>query len=102
MTTLFAMQKSANCYKVRLALHHLQVPFTLFDVDIIKGEHRTPEFLARNPLGRVPVLELADGTVLAESNAILLYLGEGTDLVPRERLERAQMLQWLFFRAEPP
>lgn len=95
--TLHAMQRSANCYKVRLALAHLDQPFHLHDVDILRGDTRTPEFLALNPQGRVPVLELADGTALIESNAILLYLAEGTRLVPRERLQRARMLQWMFF-----
>lgn len=91
------MQRSANCYKVRLALAHLGVPFVLKDVDFLRGDTRTPEFLAMNPRGRVPVLQLADGTVLIESNAILMYLGEGTRLVPEDKVERARMMQWLFF-----
>jgi glutathione S-transferase len=95
--TLHAMQRSANCYKVRLALAHLEVPFVLKDVDILRGDTRTPEFLAMNPRGRVPVLQLDDGTVLIESNAILMYLGEATRLVPAGKVERAQMMQWLFF-----
>lgn len=94
---LHAMQRSANCYKVRLALAHLGLPFRLRDVDILRGDTRTPDFLAMNPRGRVPVLQLEDGTVLIESNAILMYLGEGTALVPRDRIERARMMQWLFF-----
>jgi glutathione S-transferase len=94
---LYAMQRSANCYKVRLALAHLAMPFELVDIDTLKGEARTPEFLAMNPAGRVPVLQLPDGHVLTESNAILLYLGEGTRLVPKERFDRARMLQWMFF-----
>lgn len=94
---LHAMQRSANCYKVRLALAHLKRPFTLKDVDILRGDTRTPAFLAMNPRGRVPVLQLEDGTVLIESNAILMYLGEGTRLVPEDKVERARMMQWLFF-----
>jgi glutathione S-transferase len=88
---------SGNCYKVKLALTQVGLPFELVPVDIMKSESRTPAFLAKNPNGRVPTLELDDGTCLAESNAILWYLGEGTPLVPAQRLERAQALQWMFF-----
>ena len=95
--TLHAMQRSANCYKVRLLMAHLGVPFVLKDVDILRGDTRTPQFLAMNPRGRVPVLQLDDGTVLIESNAILMYLGEGTQFVPTDKVERAVMMQWLFF-----
>jgi glutathione S-transferase len=95
--TLHAMQRSANCYKVRLTLAHLGMPFVLKDVDILRGDTRTPDFLAMNPRGRVPVLQLGDGTVLIESNAILMYLGEGTSFVPDDKVERAQMMAWLFF-----
>lgn len=94
---LHAMQRSANCYKVRLALAHLGLPFTLRDVDILRGDTRTPDFLAMNPRGRVPVLQLDDGTVLIESNAILMFLGEGTRFVPEDKVARARMMQWLFF-----
>jgi glutathione S-transferase len=88
---------SGNCYKVKLVLTRLQLPFEWVPVDIMKGESRTPGFLAKNPNGRVPLLELDDGTTLAESNAILWYLAEGTPLVPGDRLGRAQALQWMFF-----
>ena len=88
---------SGNCYKVKLALTQLGLPYQWVPVDIMKNESRTPEFLAKNPNGRVPTLELDDGTCLAESNAILWYLGEGTPLVPAPRFERAQALQWMFF-----
>lgn len=91
------MQRSANCYKVRLALAHLGRDFVLKDVDIRRGDTRTPEFLALNPRGRVPVLQLDDGTVLIESNAILLFLGEGTRFVPEDKIARARMMQWMFF-----
>jgi glutathione S-transferase len=94
---LHAMQRSANCYKVRLLLARLGTPFVLKDVDILRGDTRTPAFLAMNPLGRVPVIQLSDTTVLVESNAILMYLGEGTDFVPQDKVERAVMMQWLFF-----
>ncbi|KAF0134789.1 MAG: hypothetical protein FD152_1415 [Xanthobacteraceae bacterium] len=94
---LHAMQRSANCYKVRLLLAHLGMPFVLKDVDILRGDTRTPEFLAMNPRGRVPVLQLDDSTILIESNAILMYLGEGTAFVPQDKVARAIMMQWLFF-----
>ena len=86
MLRLYDYLRSGNGYKVRLLLHQLQIPFELVLVDIEKGESRTPEFLRRNPNGRIPVLELDDGTCLAESNAIQWYLAEGTPLLPDARL----------------
>jgi len=97
MYTLYSMQRSGNSYKVRLALAHLRIPYTLVEVDILKGETRTPEFLAMNPNGRVPLLEVAPGRYLPESNAILWYIGGGTPLAPEDRIERAEALQWMFF-----
>ena len=94
---LYDYLSSGNGYKVRLVLHRLGLSFELVKVDILKGESRTPDFLARNPNGRIPVLELEDGRVLAESNAIITYLAEGSDLLPADRWPRAQVLQWLFF-----
>jgi glutathione S-transferase len=94
---LYDYLSSGNGYKVRLVLHQLGLPFELVLLDIAKGETRTPAFLARNPNGRIPTLELDDGTCLAESGAILWYLAEGTPLVPGDRLQRAQALQWMFF-----
>jgi len=88
---------SGNCYKVRLLLTRLGIPFTRVEYDIDRGETRTSEFLRKNLNGRVPVLELEDGRFLAESNAILIYLAEGTAFLPAERFERALVLQWLFF-----
>jgi len=88
---------SGNGYKVRLLLHQLEIPFERVELDILKGETRTPAFLARNPNGRIPTLELEDGTCLAESNAILWYLAEGTRYLPSDRLARARVLQWMFF-----
>jgi glutathione S-transferase len=97
MPTLHQMQMSGNCYKVRLAAHQLGVPLTLVDYPLMGGQTRTPDFLAKNPNGRVPLLEFDDGRVLAESDAILVYLAEGTDLWPADRWARAQALQWMFF-----
>lgn len=97
MHTLYSMQNSGNCYKVRLVCAHLGLPLTLVDIDTLKGETRTADFLAINPNGKVPVLALPDGRYLAESSAMLFYLAEGTKLLPEDRFERAQTLQWMFF-----
>jgi len=97
MLTLYDMMDSGNAYKVRLLLHQLGIPVRRIEHDIDKGETRTPAFLAKNPNGRVPLLELEDGTFLAESNAILCYLADGTPFLPAERLAKAQVLQWMFF-----
>jgi len=97
MFTVFGMSDSGNCYKVRLALEQLALPYRWVEIDSTRGETRTPEFLAMNPNGKVPTLQLEDGSFLAESNAILNYLAEGTRLLPAGRPERARVLQWMFF-----
>jgi glutathione S-transferase len=97
MYTLYSMQRSGNSYKVRLALARLGIPYRLVEVDILQGESRTPEFLAKNPNGHVPLLEVAPGRYLAESNAILWYVAGGTTLAPQDRIARAEALQWMFF-----
>jgi len=97
MYTLYSMQRSGNCYKVRLALAQLRIPHELIEIDILQGESRTPEFLSKNPDGHVPLLEVAQGRYLAESNAILWYIAGGTPLAPEDRIERAEALQWMFF-----
>jgi glutathione S-transferase len=97
MLRLYDYFDSGNGYKARLALAQLAIPYRLIAVDIDKGETRTPEFLAMNPNGRIPLLALDNGAYLAESNAILCYLAEGTALMPGDALARAQILQWLFF-----
>jgi glutathione S-transferase len=94
---LFDYLDSGNGYKVRLLLAQLGLDYRWTELDIDAGATRTPEFLKRNPNGRIPTLELDDGTNLAESNAILWYLAEGSAFVPVDRLSRAQVLQWLFF-----
>jgi glutathione S-transferase len=91
------MSDSGNCYKVKLALEQLGLPYRWVEVDTMGGETRRPEFLAKNPNGKVPVMQLEDGSFLPESNAILYYLAEGTALLPAERLARARVLQWMFF-----
>ena len=94
---LFQMQDSGNCYKIRLLLAHLRQPCEIVEVDILKGESRTSEFLQRNPNGRVPTLQIDTKTFLAESNAILWYLASDTRFQPTDRLAQARMLQWMFF-----
>jgi len=97
MYTLYSDQRSGNSYKVRLALARLGIPFTLVDVDILQGESRTPEFIAKNPNGQIPLLEVAPDRFLAESNAILWYVAGGSTLAPEDRIERAEAMQWMFF-----
>ena len=97
MPTLYDFMDSGNGYKVRLVLAALDIPYKLVECDILKGETRTPEFLARNPNGRIPTLQLEDGSFLAESGAIIWYLADGTPLAPKDRKARAETLQWMFF-----
>jgi glutathione S-transferase len=94
---LFDYLDSGNGYKARLLLAQLGLGYRWTELDIDAGATREPAFLKRNPNGRIPTLELDDGTNLAESNAILWYLAEGTPFVPGDRLGRAQVLQWMFF-----
>jgi glutathione S-transferase len=95
--TVFGTSSSGNCHKVRMVLDITRRPYAWQEIDIMKAETRTPEFLKLNPNGKVPVVQLDDGSTLAESNAILWYFGEGTALIPEDRLQRARMLQWMFF-----
>ena len=88
---------SGNCFKVKLVLKQLQLPYEWIHVNILDKETRTAEFLAMNPNGRIPLLETATGVFLSESNAILHYLADGSPLLPADRLEHAQVLQWMFF-----
>ena len=86
-----------NCLKVRVLLRQLGISYETVVVDLFAGETKAPEHLARNPNGRVPVLELDSGETLPESAAIMLYLAEGTPFLPSGRFERAQVHRWLFF-----
>ncbi len=97
MLRLYDSLSSGDGYKARLLLHQLGQPFERIEVDIYNGESRTPEFLEINPNGRIPALALDDRRVLAESNAILFYLGCDTAFLPDEPWERAAVLQWMFF-----
>lgn len=97
MYKLYDYLPSGNGYKVRLLLTQLGIPFELIELDIVKGETRTSEFLQKNPDGRIPVLELEPDVFLSQSNAILIYLSQGTDFLPSDRLLLARVMEWLFF-----
>jgi glutathione S-transferase len=94
---LYNSQHSGNCYKVRLLLAHLGVDYERREMDVVDRSGREEVLGERNPALRVPVLDLDDGRSLAESNAIIWYLGEGTEYVPQDPFDRAKALQWMFF-----
>src|SRR4051794_2542828 len=94
---LYDYAGSANAYKVRLLLAQLGVACERVEVEIFPGESREPSFPAKNPAGQVPVLELDDGTCIAQSNAILWHLARGTALLPDDPRVQAKVLEWLFF-----
>jgi len=101
---LYDYLPSGNSYKVRLLLSYLDIPYTHVPIDIHKGETQTADYLAMNPAGQIPVLQLNDGRTLAESNAIISFLGEDTPYLPANAFERAKCLQWMFweqYRHEP-
>lgn len=97
MITLYGMSDSGNCYKLQLLCAQLQIAHEWEEIDITRGENLSPEFLAMNDRGKVPVLKRVDGSTLSESNAILHYLAEGSPLLPADPWDRAKTLQWLFF-----
>ncbi len=97
MYKVYGMSSSGNCYKVRLLLEQLRTPYHWIEVDTRSGVTRTAQFLAKNPNGRVPTLELEPGQFLPESGAILFYLAEGSAFWPLQRRARAEVLQWMFF-----
>ena len=94
---LYAMSGSGNCWKAASVMEQLGIDFEWVEMDVVNGASRTPEFLARNPNGKVPLLEIRPGQYLAESNAMLCYLAEGSALLPAERYARAKVLEWMFF-----
>ena len=94
---LYDHPASGNCMKARILLRQLELPYERVQVDLFKGETRTPEHFGRNPDGRIPVLELDSGETIAESNAILLHLGEGTGYLPADGLARTRVHEWMFF-----
>jgi glutathione S-transferase len=97
MHTLYGGSMSGNCWKPAMMLHNRGLPFRWIEVDTLRRQSRTPEFLNLNPNGRVPLLQLPDGRLLAESNAMLLHLGETTDWLPGDGYARAKVYEWLFF-----
>src|SRR3712207_1725615 len=97
MLTLYSQQRSGNAYKPRLLMAQLGIPFRIVEVNTYDGSTRRPDFLRKNPIGKVPLLEFPDGRRLAESNAILLHLAEGTPFLPAEAFDRAKAFEWLFF-----
>jgi glutathione S-transferase len=94
---IFGDSKSGNCLKVMWAARKLGLSYEWIEIDILKGESRTAEFLAMNPAGQVPAVVLEDGRALAQSNAILLHIAEGSALVPTDPYLRARMYEWLFW-----
>lgn len=97
MYKVYGDYRSGNCYKIKLMLHLLDQPYEWIPIDILKGETQSETFLAKNPNGKIPVLELEDGTCLWESNAILNFLADGSAFLPSEPRLRTQVLQWQFF-----
>lgn len=105
MLRLYESPLSGNSYKVRLLLSHLERAYERVTLDLFQGHARAPEFLAKNPHGRVPLLELEGGDTIAESNAILYYLARGTPYLPDDAIEAAHVMRWMFFEQntlEPP
>ncbi|MES2606627.1 MAG: glutathione S-transferase family protein [Pseudomonadota bacterium] len=97
MYTVYGDIQSGNCYKIKLLLTLLGLPHRWHHMDIMQKQTRTPDYLAKNPNGKVPLLEMPDGRTLAESNAILNFLAEGTHYFPHDPWLRAQVMQWQFF-----
>ena len=97
MLRIYGDSISGNCLKVKWTADHLGIAYQWIETDILKGESRTPDYLAMNPAGQVPLIVLEDGRTLAQSNAIIVYLAEGSGLIPADAFVRAKMLEWLFW-----
>jgi glutathione S-transferase len=95
--TLYGDRISGNCLKIKWVADYLGVPLRWVQVDVATGGTRAPEILALNPVGKVPFVVFADGRILSESNAVILHLAEGSDLIPADAFTRARMLQWMFW-----
>ena len=95
--TVYGDSISGNCLKIRFVADRLGIPYDWIETSVLKKESRTPQFLAMNPAGQVPLAVFADNGPLAQSNAIILHLAEGSDLIPEDAFERALMSQWLFW-----
>jgi glutathione S-transferase len=94
---IFGDSISGNCLKVKWTADLLGIPYRWIEIDILKGESRTPDFLAMNPAGQVPVVRLSDNRTIGQSNAIILHLAEGSRLIPSNAFDRAKMMEWLFW-----
>ena len=94
---IYGDRVSGNCLKVKWTAEKLGIPYRWIQTDVRRAETRTPEFLAMNPAGQVPLAVLEDGRPLGQSNAIILYLAEGSDLIPKDPYDRARMLEWMFW-----
>jgi glutathione S-transferase len=97
MFTIYGDTISGNCLKIKYVADILGLKYRWVDVDVVAGETQTPELLALNPVGQVPIIQLEDGRVLAQSNAIMRYLSEGSSLIPADAWQRAKMDEWLFW-----
>ena len=95
--TIFGDKRSGNCLKVLWTAERVGRPFRWIDIDVLKAETRTESFLRMNPAGQVPTVILEDGRALAQSNAIILHLAEGADLIPDDAFDRAKMFEWMFW-----
>ena len=95
--TIFGDPTSGNCLKVRWVADRLGLDYQWRDVDVLSGQTRTPEFLEINPAGQVPCLIRPDGRMLAQSNAIMMHLARGSDLIPEDEFDQAKMLEWMFW-----
>ena len=94
---IFGDSRSGNCLRIKWVARRLAIPFEWREVDIMAGATRTPEYMAMNPAGQVPTVILEDGRYLSQSNAVILHLAEGSDLIPADAYDRAKMLEWLFW-----
>jgi glutathione S-transferase len=97
MLRIYGDSISGNCLKVKWTADHLGLPYEWIETNVLKGESRIPDYLAMNPAGQVPLIVLEDGRALAQSNAIILYLAEGSELIPGDPFGRAKMMEWLFW-----
>ena len=94
---IFGESQSGNCHKVLWIAKFLGLDYSWTEIDVLAGAAKTPQFLAINPAGQVPTIILDDGRVLTQSNAIIVHLAQGTDLIPRDAYDWAKMLEWLFW-----
>lgn len=94
---IFGDARSGNCLKVKWVAEHLDIAYEWTDIDVMTGSTRTPDFLAMNPAGQAPTVVLENGRPLAQSNAIMVHLAEGSDLIPSDAYDRARMFEWLFW-----